>query len=194
MLSFKIFAPVAFCTDEGQLETRPKVTRDKVKNIVKWTDVFFIFSSIYLKKFPNKAQELLQCMSIIREAAARSSSLSRRTYDEQFRIRQATKVQPWGKLNSDLWLRVMTSSGISFPSEVTNPNIGTCFDFNNGFCSWNSYKFTYTCSHCGGINHGRQTCFKLSSVNRGGSHFRSSRGYQPYARGGRPFTRRGNKQ
>lgn len=181
-------------TDKGQLETRPKVTRDKVNNIVKWTDAFLIFSSIYLKKFPNKAQELLQYMSIIRDAAARSSSLSWRTYDEQFRIRQATKVQPWGKLNSDLWLRVMTSSGTSFPSEVTNPNIGTCFDFNNGFCSWNSCKFTHACSHCGGINHGRQTCFKLSNVNRGGSHFRRSRGYQPYARGGRPFTRRGNKQ
>ena len=28
-------------TDKGQLETRPKVTRDKVNNIVKWTDAFF---------------------------------------------------------------------------------------------------------------------------------------------------------
>ena len=88
-------------TDKGQLESRPRITKDKVPTIDKWTDAFLIFSSIYLKKYPNKTQELLQYMSIIREAANRSS-LSWRIYDEQFRLRQATNVQPWGRLNSDL--------------------------------------------------------------------------------------------
>ena len=66
------------------LETRPESTaKDKVSNIEKWTDAFLIFSSIYLKGYPNKLQELLQYMSIIREAASRSSTLSWRSYDEQ---------------------------------------------------------------------------------------------------------------
>ena len=86
-------------TDKGQLESRPRINKDKVPTIDKWTDAFLIFSSIYLKKYPNKTQELLQYMSIIHEAANRSS-LSWRTYDEQFRLRQATNVQPWGRLNS----------------------------------------------------------------------------------------------
>ena len=81
-------------TEKGQIETRPKIVKDKVPNIDKWTNAFLIFTSINLKKYPGKAQELLQYMSIIREAASRSpSSLSWWSYDEQFRIRQSITVQ-----------------------------------------------------------------------------------------------------
>ena len=155
------------------------------------------FLSIYFKRFPNKLQELLQYMSIIREAASRSpSSISWRTYDEQFRLRQATFVQPWGRLYSDLWLRVMTASTTEPEQSTVNMVKGTCFDFNNGFCAWNSCRYTHACSHCGGTNHGRQSCFRLhnQSVIRGSSTFRQSRGFRPYAGGGRAFQRPGNKQ
>ena len=60
-------------SDKGQLESRPRITKDKVPTINKWTDAFLTFLSIYLQKYPNKTQELLQYMSIIREAANRSS-------------------------------------------------------------------------------------------------------------------------
>ena len=73
-------------TDKGQLESRPRITKDKVPTIDKWTYAFLVFSSIYLKKYPNKTQELLQYISIIHEEANRSSP-SWRTYDEQFRLR-----------------------------------------------------------------------------------------------------------
>ena len=94
----------------GLVETRSKISRDKVTSIDKWTDAFLIFTSIYIKRYPSKCQELLQYISIIRKAASRSSSLSWRTYeyDELCRLRQVTKVQPWGKLNPNLWLRVIT--------------------------------------------------------------------------------------
>ena len=48
-------------------------------------------------------------------------------------------------------------------------NRAACLDFNNGYCSFIHCKFTHACSNCGGTNHGRQTCFKLTSpnVNRG---------------------------
>ena len=122
-------------TDKGQLESRPRITKDKVPTIDKWTDAFLIFSSIYLKKYPNKTQELLQYMSIIHEAANRSS-LSSRTYNEQFRLRQATNVQPWGRLNSDLWLRVLTTNNYQSQTE-SYVNRAACLDFNNGYCSFN---------------------------------------------------------
>ena len=130
---------------------------------------FSYFRLFILKKYPNKTQELLQYMSIIREAANRSS-LSWRTYDEQFRLRQATNVQPWGRLNSDLWLRVMTTNNYQSQTE-SYVNRAACLDFNNGYCSFIHCKFTHACSNCGGTNHGRQTCFKLTSpnVNRGGT-------------------------
>ena len=96
---------------QGVLESRPKIVKEQVSSIEKWTDAFLIFSSIFLKKHPSKTQELLQYMSIIREATSRSpSSFAWRQYDEHFRLRQATQAQPWNKINADLWLRVMTMS------------------------------------------------------------------------------------
>lgn len=167
-------------------------------NIDKWTDAFLIYASVYLKKYPGKAQEILQYITIIREAASRSpSSLSWRSYDEQFRIRQATTVQSWGKLNPDLWLRVMTAMPPSTQFNVAPFTRGACLDFNNSTCSWNPCRYNHVCSNCGGQNHGRLNCFKLqrsAPANRGGFSFRGFRGYQPFSRGGRPFTRRGNKQ
>lgn len=187
-------------TDKGQIETRPKTVKEKVTTIEKWTDAFLIFTSIYLKRYPDKTQDLLQYMNIIREAAARSSSLSWRTYDEQFRLRQSTNPQPWGKLNSDLWLRVMTVSSASTQLESLRVSKAHCLDFNNGFCPYNPCKFTHTCSNCGGSNHGRQTCFKLVTTNTP-HFFRASQGFRPYrftspsVRGrGRPFAKRGNQQ
>ena len=107
------------------LESRSDLSKDKVPNIEKWTDAFLVFTSIYLKKYPHKAQELLQYINIIREAASRSpsfASLAWRSYDEQFRIRQASSPQPWDKLNPDLWLRVMTSTSFS---RIDTPPGGT---------------------------------------------------------------------
>ena len=185
-------------TEKGQIETRPKIVKDKVPNIDKWTDAFLIFTSIYLKKYPGKAQELLQYRSIIREAASRSpSSLSWRSYDEQFRIRQSTTVQSWGKLNPDLWLRVMTAMPSSTQSNVTPFTKGACLDFNSSTCFWNPCRYNHVCSNCGGQNHGRLNCFKLQGsalANRGGFSFRRFRGYHTIFHGGRPFSRRGNKQ
>lgn len=67
---------VVHISDKGLIETRPKITKEKVSDIEKWTDAFLIFSSIYLKQHPSKAQELLQYMSIIREAANRNVGLA----------------------------------------------------------------------------------------------------------------------
>ena len=37
-----------------------------------WTDAFIIFMAIYITKFSDKASELLQYMSIIRESESRN--------------------------------------------------------------------------------------------------------------------------
>ena len=75
-----------------------------------------------MQKHPNKAQELLQYMAIIRDASARHGSLLFRNNDEQFRLRQAIELQPWGKLNPDLWLRIMSSSYYTFNSKLVLPS------------------------------------------------------------------------
>lgn len=183
---------------QGLLESKPQVFKDPVPTIEKWTDAFLIFSSIYLKKHPERTQELLQYMNVIREAASRSTSFAWRNYDEQFRLRQAINIQPWGQLNTDLWLRVMTlSANSTVPFEHSSFNRLKCLDFNHGICNFKGCKFLHACSHCGGTNHGRQNCFKLvppatRSVPlaiRGGFTFRPGRGQSSANRGGRAVRR-----
>ena len=188
----------------GYLETRSLASsKDVVPNIEKWTDAFLIFTSVYLKRYPNKAQELLQYINLIREAASHSTNFAWRSYDEQFRLRQTSQTQSWGKINSDLWLRVMTSNSVlsrtatattSSNQDESSRVLGTCFDFNDGFCGRATCKFRHICSNCQAPNHGRVTCFRLTGSNpaqrgRGGAQSRGTN------RGGRPPFRRGaNRQ
>lgn len=183
-------------TESGNIETRPKIMKDKVTSIEKWTDAFLIFTSIYLKQFPNKAHELLQYMSIIREAAMRGNTgLSWRLYDEQFRLRQAIQVQSWAQINSDLWLRVLGTSVSTNPPKQ-KPQTNTCDFFNQGHCSYNPCRFPHVCSHCGGFTHGRINCFQLRDnvPRQSASNFRRFRGSRPFNRGGRTYSNRGNRQ
>ena len=144
---------VLHMTEKGHVESRPKVVKDKVASIEKWTDAILIFASIYLKKYPSKLQEILQYMNIIREAASRSYSFSWRTYDEQFRARQESHVQSWARIHSDLWLRDMTTN--TYPNSNSYPTHtesaygqrAYCLDFDNGFCSFRPCKFTHACSN-----------------------------------------------
>ena len=94
-------------TDKGQVESRPKVVKEKITTIHQWTDAFLIFACIYLNKYLVKMQEInqncshetLHYMSIIRKATACSFFLPWRTYDEQFRPRQASNVQSHGPIS-----------------------------------------------------------------------------------------------
>ena len=175
--------------ERGQMESRPKAPTEKITSSEKWTDAFVIFMSIYLVKYPDKVQELLQYMVIIREAASRSKSFAWRSYDEQFRIRQAANLQPWDKLNYDLWLRIMTNQ-LHEQQPIHTMGKGSCIDFNKGTCSWKQCKFPHSCSHCGLTNHGKSNCFKLNP-SRGGHSFRGGRGYHSQGRGGN--SRSGNQ-
>ncbi|KAJ8320014.1 hypothetical protein KUTeg_001601 [Tegillarca granosa] len=94
--------------DSGLIESRPKVMKEKISNIDKWTDAFILFMHVYLQRYPNRALELTQYIAIIRDAAKRTGGLGWRDYDEQFRLRQAINYRPWSQLNSDLWLRLIS--------------------------------------------------------------------------------------
>ena len=151
---------------------------------------FFFFFFFYISLFEEepKAQELLQYINLIREAASHSTNSTWQSYDEQFRLRQTSQIQSWGKINSDLWLRVMTSNSV--PSRTAaattssyqdqSPRIlGTCIDFNDGFCGRANCKFRHICSNCQAPNHGPGTCFCLTGSSpaqrgRGGAQSRGT--------------------
>lgn len=142
---------ILYINEKGQIESRAKQSKEKITSINQWTDAFIIFMSIYVRQQLDTIQDLLQYMSIIREAAGRSPSMAWLAYDQQFRLRQASNLQPWGKLNPDLWLRIMSASAYmtnhvpTTPAQIFNSagsppsrmqKSNTCLDFNNSFCTW----------------------------------------------------------
>ena len=139
----------------GQLELKPKVVKEPVRNIQQWTDAFIIFMHVYLQKYSSRMLELLQYMSTIRKAAARCiNNFAWRTYDEQFRCRQFyNSASSWATINADLWLlTVGCQSNISTPMEHAQNKVTTvphfCFDYNKHQCLWKHCKYAHNCSKC----------------------------------------------
>ena len=81
--------------ENGNIVTKPKVCAEKVNSVEKWSDAFLIYSSIYLSAHQDQTQDMLHYMFIIREAALKYGGIFWRTYDEQFRLRQAIQFTPW---------------------------------------------------------------------------------------------------
>ncbi len=103
---------------QGQLEMFRKKTQS-IQNIDNWTTAFITFTSIYLERYPEKAQQMLKYMSNIRLAAKRASGFGWRFYDEQFRLRLARFPDtPWSSINQDLWLTcvVSTAQSVALPT------------------------------------------------------------------------------
>ena len=73
-------------SDSGILEKHPKLSKEKVPNLDKWTDVFVIFMSIYFKKNPQKVQKLLQYTYVIRDAARKVVAFSGVTMMNSFEL------------------------------------------------------------------------------------------------------------
>ena len=144
---------------DSKVEALPKQTKERVNSIEQWTDAFLIFMSIYLARYPGKTQELLKYISVIQAAAAKFPNYAWRYYDEQFRVRQAERVQNWGKINSDLWLRTMPVSSTTFSYQPDVYQFDSCRDFNNkGFCNFHRCCYQHSCDLCGSSFHGMIRC------------------------------------
>ena len=107
-------------------------------------------------------------MSLIREAESRSKgSFAWRTYDENFRMRQAIRPESWAKINPDLWLRSMTLPALSQPTSTSQMNMNPqpakqrvrpCFDYNSvKGCSFRQCKYDHMCMACRGA-HAQTNC------------------------------------
>lgn len=137
---------------DGRIESRPKQCKDTIKTIESWSDAFLIFSSIYLSTHTDKAQEMLHYMWTIRECAARQGGFAWRTYDEQFRLRQAITPASWAHINNDLWWRcllVKESPNANNRSQRLSETMNTCVFYNKSKCFWHNCKFRHACSSCG---------------------------------------------
>ena len=177
---------VLHISSEGKVEAKPRQSKEVVPNIERWTDAFLIFASIYVTRYPDKMQEILKYMSIIRDAASKFSPTSWRSYDEQFRMRQEKQVARWDHINSDLWLSIMPSPGLKNPVNQnlgSSANYSTCRYFNKGSCTFYQCSFRHACDLCGSMYHGMVNCtagkpFRgfRTRFNRGNRRGSNSRG------------------
>ncbi|XP_052818050.1 uncharacterized protein LOC128244073 [Mya arenaria] len=165
-------------TAEGQLLSRPRECRDKIGTIEKWTDAFIIYMSIYIQANPSKASELLQYMWTIRECAGRQGGLAWRSYDEQFRLRQAFEPSSWAHINTDLWWRCMLMPAAATPAPSPRGTFPSrmarvCHFFNMGSCTWPNCRFRHICSSCG-QGHSASVCTLSNRVPQRAQSFHTS--------------------
>ena len=102
--------------------------------------------SIYLEKFPGKAQEMLRYMHNVRLAANRVGHNGWSKYDQQYRLKkERNPSMSWGVVDYELWIMfVNTPSGPAQSSSVTSYQ-GNLSGVNSSFRS-NSGAKTSTCS------------------------------------------------
>lgn len=172
--------------ENGQLVTKAKVSNEQISSIEKWTDAFLIYSSIYLEAHPEQTQEILHYMFLIREAALKYSGTMWRTYDEQFRLRQAENFSPWSKINAYLWLRCFSGQALFNPvrpSGQMKSKSPPCIDFNKGFCKWVTCRYPHVCSLCYNERHGRWSCHMQPSQSETFRSFRQPNAFRGSYRG-----------
>ena len=135
-------------------------------NIEEWTTAFKKYMLIIVKKFPNRASELLQYMQTIRHAAKTHGGLGWCIYDHKFRYKAAAcRTFLWANIDMQLRLRIFTSSSTQLREDYSlfsnGPSNkagavrnGICHSYNKGKpCQLRpNYPYTHRCNRigCGG--------------------------------------------
>ena len=165
----------------------------RVASIEQWTSAFLVFASIFVEKHAGRARELFKYMDIVR-SIVRFGGYNWRTYDTQFRLRQARQpLRSWAAIDAELWLTVATaqpraslyasgrtqflpfrsapgtgSASASAPGERRSLSFSRrnnyCFAFNTGFCQRGA-----SCRYA-------HVCSKCSSASHPATACASSRG------------------
>ena len=145
-----------------------------------------MFSSVFLSAHPEKTQELLKYMHIVRMAAARFGGRGWLEYDRQFRMRQQSHPsRSWSVIDGELWAMFVAAPGSPYYagsggqgaggpytyagkqrfSNLSRGNFkqpfrsfGYCFAFNRSGCPKPQCKYTHKCSTCQATGHGAASC------------------------------------
>ena len=145
----------------GQLTMRQNIKKENV-DMEKWTDLFLIYISIFVSAHPERTQELLKYMNIIRTGQKRFGGVGWRSYDEQFRYRLSLNPnQSWVDIDTELWLTYMHAP---VSSQVAANSAKKCFDYNfKGICLRTVCSYLHRCLRCSS-NHPQGYCSRTKAA------------------------------
>ena len=141
-----------------------------ITDIEQWTTAFTSYMSIFTHKFPQRSQELLQYLSLIRYAARVHKGLGWAIYDYKFRQKASLdKTRVWSEIDNQLWLTIFTIAPSAVKKEYPlfnkgpQPNSvstggemrGTCHAFNRTRkCNRDPCSYRHICNRCSGPHPG----------------------------------------
>ncbi|XP_033749321.1 uncharacterized protein LOC117334012 [Pecten maximus] len=166
----------------GSLQLRVAQAKSKVNNIEEWTNAFLIYTSIYLVKWPERAQELIKYMSTVRFAAKNFNGFGWKNYDVQFRLRQARNpLRTWSSIDHELW-QMFVSAAYSTARSTSNTSSpapsSKCYAFNyEGVCHRTQCSYSHTCIRCSG-NHAAVRCWASNKAGPS-QNFRPRQSHNP---------------
>ena len=141
-----------------------KAKTTSITDISEWTTAFSAYMGVLISKFPHRASELLEYMSLIRYAARYHKGLGWCVYDIKFRQKAAiNKSLKWSTIDSQLWLKTFTvaplllkedirvfQSGPSSSSTSKGAENRTCHNFNRGVpCARTPCLYAHKCNRSG---------------------------------------------
>ena len=141
-----------------------KAKATSITDITEWTTAFTAYMGVIISKFPHRASELLEYMSLIRYAAKYHRGLGWCVYDIKFRQKAAAnKSLKWSTIDSQLWLKTFTvapsllkedigvfQSGPSSTSTSRGTENRTCHNFNRGVpCARTPCIYAHKCNRSG---------------------------------------------
>lgn len=147
--------------------------RDNFKDITgyrQWEVAFKVFMGVYVSKWTDRAQELLQYSHTIQTASLTYPWENVFNYD--IAIRELMTDNPgrlWSKICQHTWAmelgeptnKIGYASSSNVGAQVQKTQRRVCWKFNKGRCNFGvNCEFDHRCSVCGGRNHGRYNCYK----------------------------------
>ena len=177
---------------EGRLVVLPPQNTVKIQTIEQWTSAFILFISVYCRTHPNRFQELLKYLYMVRVGASRcpANSLGWKAYDEQFRLRKACDpTSSWAVVDVELWLLYISSGSVNnqaFNNRFSFSNFSMkCYSFNySGRCFRQACPYNHLCLRCSG-SHPVVNCPVKGPVKQkaSGSNFNAASQTRFYSRG-----------
>ena len=146
-----------------------KSSPSQITEIEQWTTAFTTYMSVFTCKYPLRAQEFLQYLSLIRYAARVHKGLGWAIYDHKFRQKASLdKSLFWSQIDQHLWLTIFTVSPLALKEEYPLFNNGPqsnaskgdvrgfCHQYNGvGVCRRDQCEYQHICNICKGQHPGR---------------------------------------